>query len=249
MNNEENNNMNIFNQQMNNDIDTPVTPVYTEEPPVVPVYEEMPTNSVETVAPAFDSVTPVMPEAPVFADVMPEQPVTPQFEDITPVMPEAPTFSDDLMAPMTPEVEAPTVKEEETIQPVEQKVETQADNITFDYNQLYGNTANAGDIQTTNLNETEAVVFEDNVEHIANEDINGPIENNEIIPEFNANVLEFDANTNNEPVRTVSTINTVASNSQIEKEKEKNNLIFLILLFAVLIGAVVFLFPMIIGKF
>lgn len=116
---------------------------------------------------------------------------------------------------------------------------------TNDYNQLYGGeqpmpigtVANIPQQETSNIVETP-IIFGDE-----NQPIKEVVE--DVIPTFDTSVLEelpddLKPTTPEEPL-----INTIAKESQQEKEQNKRNMIFIVVLFAVLIFAVIVIFPLI----
>ena len=123
--------------------------------------------------------------------------------------------------------------------------QVQTNSSTFDYNQLYGNKTAAPKVE-----EKQTVVFEEepvitNASIIAPEETQIKISNDELIPEFDASVLEVVPNQQEVKIEApVSNVNKMAVGKQAEKEKNRSNIIFIAILFGVIIAAVMFLFPM-----
>ena len=124
----------------------------------------------------------------------------------------------------------------------------QASNSTFDYNMLYGNNTAAPKVE-----ENKTVVFEEepiitNASIITPGETQIKISNDELIPEFDASILEVVPNQQEVKIeeKTTSNINKMAVGKQAEKEKNRGNLMFIILLFGTIIAAVMFVFPMLI---
>lgn len=118
---------------------------------------------------------------------------------------------------------------------------------TFDYNQLYGNNS------ATKVEQQAAVVFEEE-SVMENASIINPnenqikISNDELIPEFDASVLEVVPNQQQVKIeeKPTSNVNTMAMGKQAEKEKNRSNILFISILFGVIIVAVMFIFPMLV---
>ena len=117
---------------------------------------------------------------------------------------------------------------------------------TFDYNQLYGN-------KTAKVEEKQAFVFEEpsinTSATVVTEEPTITISNDELIPEFDASVLEVipeqekkNISANQEEAK----VNTMATGKQAEQDKSRSNVIFIAILFGVILLSVFFLFPMIV---
>lgn len=118
---------------------------------------------------------------------------------------------------------------------------------TFDYNQLYGNK------KTENAAEKQVFVFEEpDMETSATAITEEPtitISNDELIPEFDASVLEVLPESEKKNIATpqaTANVSTMASGKQAEQDKSRNNIIFIAILFGVILLAVFFLFPVLI---
>ena len=120
----------------------------------------------------------------------------------------------------------------------------QPSSATFDYNQLYGN-------PTAKVEEKkEEVVFEE--EPIITNTVVTPIDepqikisNDELIPEFDASVLETvpQQETMVEVPKTEN-VSKMAVGKKAEDEKNKSNLIFILLIFGIIAVAIWFVFPL-----
>ena len=115
---------------------------------------------------------------------------------------------------------------------------------TFDYNQLYGNTSQQVE------EKKEEVVFDEEpiIENTVVTPINEPqikISNDELIPEFDASVLETvpQQETMVEVPKTEN-VSKMAVGKKAEDEKNKSNLIFIILIFGIIAVAIWFVFPL-----
>lgn len=115
---------------------------------------------------------------------------------------------------------------------------------TFDYNQLYGN--NAAPVEE----KKEEVVFDEEpiIENTVVTPIDEPqikISNDELIPEFDASVLETvpQQETMVEVPKTEN-VSKMAIGKKAEDEKNKSNLIFILLIFGIIAVAIWFIFPL-----
>lgn len=121
----------------------------------------------------------------------------------------------------------------------------QPSNATFDYNQLYGN-ASANKVEE----KKEEVVFDEEpiIENTVVTPINEPqikISNDELIPEFDASVLEaVPQNETLVDVPKTENVSKMAVGKKAEDEKNKSNLIFILLIFGIIAVAIWFIFPM-----
>lgn len=128
--------------------------------------------------------------------------------------------------------------------PYEAPSAPQPSNATFDYNQLYGN-------PTQQVEEKkEEVVFDEEpiIENTVVAPIDEPqikISNDELIPEFDASVLETvpQQETMVEVPKTEN-VSKMAVGKKAEDEKNKSNLIFIILIFGIMAVAIWFIFPL-----
>lgn len=119
-----------------------------------------------------------------------------------------------------------------------------SDNITFDYNQLYGvdSAQNNAPQQQTNIPnmptiEQTPIILE---EQKPKEE---PVVS-DIIPTFDTNALQEDLPEELKPKVEEPLVHTIASDAQKEKQENRRNLLFIIMLFAVLIIAVFVVFPL-----
>lgn len=128
--------------------------------------------------------------------------------------------------------------------PYEAPSAPQPSNATFDYNQLYGN-------PTQQVEEKkEEVVFDEEpiIENTVVAPIDEPqikISNDELIPEFDASVLETvpQQETMVEVPKTEN-VSKMAVGKKAEDEKNKSNLIFILLIFGIMAVAIWFIFPL-----
>ena len=125
--------------------------------------------------------------------------------------------------------------------------EPQPSNVTFDYNQLYGNNKP----EVTNATNQKAVVFEepsfDTTAKIADETPKINISNDELIPEFDTSVLEVipEQEKQNIKVNQTANVSTMASGKQAERDQNRSNVLFLAIVFGIIIVSVFFLFPIV----
>lgn len=116
---------------------------------------------------------------------------------------------------------------------------------TFDYNQLYG-------VSSTPVEQPkQEVVFDDSeITNTVVAPVNEPqikISNDELIPEFDASVLEVVPQEETiVDVPKTETISKMAVGKKAEDEKNKSNLIFILLLFGVIAVAIWFIFPLLV---
>ena len=115
---------------------------------------------------------------------------------------------------------------------------------TFDYNQLYGNPAAQVE------EKKEEVVFDEEpiIENTVVTPIDEPqikISNDELIPEFDASVLEqVPQNETLVEVPKTENVSKMAIGKKAEDEKNKSNLIFILLIFGIIAVAIWFVFPL-----
>ena len=115
---------------------------------------------------------------------------------------------------------------------------------TFDYNQLYGNPAAKVE------EKQEEVVFDEEpiIENTVVTPIDEPqikISNDELIPEFDASVLEqVPQNETLVEVPKTENVSKMAIGKKAEDEKNKSNLIFILLIFGIIAVAIWFVFPL-----
>lgn len=119
---------------------------------------------------------------------------------------------------------------------------------TFDYNQLYGNSSQK--VEDTR----DKVVFDEplinSTTDINNQNQQIKISNDELIPEFDASVLEVlpsNVNVNYEEEKKSVTVSTMAIGKKAENEQNKRNVIFIILLFGIIAAVIYFVFPMLLN--
>ena len=116
---------------------------------------------------------------------------------------------------------------------------------TFDYNQLYGAT-NA----PVTEQKQEVVFDEPEITNTVVAPVDEPqikISNDELIPEFDASVLEVVPKEETiVDVPKTETISKMAVGKKAEDEKNKSNLMFILLLFGVIALAIWFIFPLLI---
>lgn len=115
---------------------------------------------------------------------------------------------------------------------------------TFDYNQLYGNPAAQVE------EKKQEVVFDEEpiIENTVVTPIDEPqikISNDELIPEFDASVLEaVPQNETLVEVPKTENVSKMAIGKKAEDEKNKSNLIFILLIFGIIAVAIWFVFPL-----
>ncbi len=126
--------------------------------------------------------------------------------------------------------------------------EGDAEDITFDYNQLYGGNEKpaetqqeATETQTPTIEETPIVLEEQKVEVTPE-----PVVKN-VVPTFDTSALEDDLPDELKPKVEEPLIQSVVNETQKEKQEGRQNLMFLIIFFAVLIIAVLVIFPLMLG--
>lgn len=127
--------------------------------------------------------------------------------------------------------------------------EGDAQDITFDYNQLYGGggqptteTPQEQPVETTPTMEETPIVFEEEKPQPTPE----PIVRN-VVPTFDTSALEDDLPDELKPKVEEPLIQSVVNETQKEKQEGRQNLMFLIVFFAVLIIAVLVIFPLMLG--
>jgi hypothetical protein len=194
---------------------------------------------------------------PVQAPVAPTQPVAPT----APVAPRPVEASNAFQSVQTrvaptPQVQATANSPIETMQPAAPKTVAnsyeapkapQPSGATFDYNQLYGKK------KEENVAEKQVFVFEEpemeTSATVVTEEPTITISNDELIPEFDASVLEVLPEQEKKNIVTpqaTANVSSMATGKQAEQDKSRSNIIFIAVLFGVIILAVVFLFPIIV---
>ena len=155
----------------------------------------------------------------------PARPVAPQ----APVSPAAPQAAP---RPVAPSYEAPKAP--------------QPSNATFEYNQLYGN-------KTATVEKKEALVFEEPTMEtsavVAADEPTITISNDELIPEFDASVLEVIPEQEKKNINVqqpTANVSSMSTGKQAEQDKSRSNTIFIAVLFGVILLAVFFLFPILV---
>lgn len=124
--------------------------------------------------------------------------------------------------------------------------EGNGDAITFDYNQLYqSNEANEATPEGQAIN-TNPSVTETPIALETKKPEPTPVVS-DIIPTFDTNALEDDLPDDLKPKVEEPLIHTMATETQKEKQEGRQNLLFIIIFFAVLIIAVLVIFPMMLG--
>ena len=133
---------------------------------------------------------------------------------------------------------------EQNNNPYQAPTAPQPSSSTFDYNQLYGNTSAQVE------EKKDEVVFDEEpiIENTVVTPINEPqikISNDELIPEFDASVLETvpQQETMVEVPKTAN-VSKMAVGKKAEDEKNKSNLIFILLIFGIIAVAIWFVFPL-----
>lgn len=127
--------------------------------------------------------------------------------------------------------------------------EENAEDITFDYNQLYGGNEQPATeeqkepVEATPTMEETPIVFEEEKKEAAPEQ---PVVRN-VVPTFDTSALEDDLPDELKPKVEEPLIQSVVNESQKEKQEGRQNLMFLIVFFAVLIIAVLVIFPLMLG--
>lgn len=128
----------------------------------------------------------------------------------------------------------------------EPEQEGNGDTITFDYNQLYQNNAATNQApQEPVVNTTPTAVETPIVLETKKPDPTPVV--SDIIPTFDTNALEDDLPDELKPKVEEPLIHTMATETQKEKQEGRQNLLFIIIFFAVLIIAVLVIFPMMLG--
>ncbi len=125
--------------------------------------------------------------------------------------------------------------------------EGNAEDITFDYNQLYGGAEQKQEapqepVETTPTIEETPIVLEEQKEEVTPE----PVVKN-VVPTFDTSALEDDLPDELKPQVQEPLIQSVVNETQKEKQEGRQNLMFLIIFFAVLIIAVLVIFPLMLG--
>ena len=137
------------------------------------------------------------------------------------------------------------MNEQNTNNPYQAPSTPQPSASTFDYNQLYGNN-NANIVEE----KKEEVVFDE--DPITNNTVVTPMDepqikiaNDELIPEFDASVLETVPQQDTiVDVPKTENVSKMAVGKKAEDEKNKSNLIFIILIFGIIAVAIWFIFPL-----
>lgn len=135
---------------------------------------------------------------------------------------------------------------EQSSEPEPEK-EGNGDTITFDYNQLYQNKEEAKvqeqpmEVQPTEEVPETPIALENEQAVQPNPVVK------DIVPTFDTNALEDDLPDELKPQTEETLIHTVATETQKEKKESRQNLIFIVILFAVLIVAVLVVFPKMLG--
>lgn len=169
-----------------------------------------------------------------------------------------PGYQDPNMIPATPEpitepqITVPPAVETTPQEPVvgislEQATEDTSA-VTFDYNQLYNaapttTTEQVSEQESTWGLEETPISFDDVEQQVAPRDVV-----TDVIPAFDANALEelpddLKHSNPDEPL-----IHSMAKETQQEKDQHRRNLIFIAIFFAVLIFAVVVIFPILVNS-
>lgn len=117
---------------------------------------------------------------------------------------------------------------------------------TNDYNQLYGGGQPTPTVGTNQSQIEEPTIVET---PIIFENENQPVREvvEDVIPTFDTSVLEELPDDLKPATPAEPLINTIAKESQQEKEQNKRNMIFIAILFAVLIFAVLVIFPLLLN--
>lgn len=143
----------------------------------------------------------------------------------------------------------PPIKEvvEPTPEP-EPEQEGNGDAITFDYNQLYQNNQGAQNAeQPTESSVPETPDAETPIVFEEEQAVQPTPVVKDIVPTFDTNALVDDLPEDLKPQEEETLIHTVATETQKEKKQNRQNLIFIIVFFAVLIIAVLLIFPKMLG--
>ncbi len=171
-------------------------------------------------------------------------PVVNQTEQIVTEVPVAPVEP----APVAPIEPTLVVIPESVPTPPELEQEGTGDTITFDYNQLYQNQQAAPQQeqtavveQSTTLQETP-IILEN--EQTAVEPT--PVVK-DIVPTFDTTALEDDLPDELKPKVEEPLIHTLATDAQKERQESNTNIMFIVVFFAVLIIAVLIIFPLMLG--
>jgi len=191
---------------------------------------------------------PVVPQTPV-QPTMSQTPAQPR-----PTMPQAPVQPRPAVAPtvsVQPSSNAPVEPTHVAPKTIADSYEApktpQPSGATFDYNQLYGTK------KEEKAEEKQVFVFEEpdmeTSASVITEEPTITISNDELIPEFDASVLEVLPEQEKKNIVTpqaTANVSSMATGKQAEQDKSRSNIIFIAILFGVIIIAVVFLFPIIV---
>ena len=244
MNNETNNQNNIGVQpQVTPTNSVPSVPVQPTQQTVVPA-APAPQQTTPTTPVQPTTVVPIAPEAPVAPAAPAPQQTTPTAPtQPSPVVPTVPEVS----IPETPVVEDIKVEEPvNDIKPISNSGEDISDvaNTTFDYDALYGNSA---DIQSDVVDKndvqesTDKTVFKERDLDIQNRSLTNRTAS-DITPGFNINVL--DKNTTEEDSRDTD---NVLNDKQQDKADTRRKIVFILMIVLILIIFVKFIFPILSG--
>ncbi len=167
----------------------------------------------------------------------------------------------DVAQPVVPPMPTETVATE-TVQNVSAPVPTPAaepeperegngDTITFDYNQLYDNSQQVSTQgNEANMQEETPVAqqeFQETPIVLETEQPTPTAVVKDIVPTFDTNALENDLPDELKPKVEEPLIHTMATETQKEKQEGRQNILFIVIFFAVLIIAVLVIFPMMLG--
>jgi len=126
--------------------------------------------------------------------------------------------------------------------------EGSGDNITFDYNQLYQNAQENIQPQPEQQAVQANPVMEETPIVLGNEQQVEPAPVvKDIVPTFDTTALEDDLPDDLKPKVEEPLIHTMATETQKEKQEGRQNILFIVIFFAVLIIAVLIVFPLMLG--
>lgn len=126
--------------------------------------------------------------------------------------------------------------------------EGNGDTITFDYNQLYKNPQDVPQQSEQEVAQPQENVQEAPIVFESEQAAAQPttvVKN--IVPTFDTNALENDLPDELKPTGEEPLIHTMATETQKEKQESYQNIIFILIFFAVLIIAVLVIFPKMLG--
>lgn len=152
--------------------------------------------------------------------------------------------------PVAPIEPTPVVIPESVPTPAEPEPEQEGtgDTITFDYNQLYQNQQAAPQQEQTAVVEQSTTLQETPI-ILGNEQpaVEPTPVVKDIVPTFDTTALEDDLPDELKPKVEEPLIHTLATDAQKERQESNTNIMFIVVFFAVLIIAVLIIFPLMLG--